>query len=110
MATYRVYYKGYYREHSEFMHMDVPAQDERAAVREFFKEIRDHLREFDLLDGSGLPDLRSVRVDGEYKWWEGDWFEVYRGVEEVDVATCPLCQGKGEVAGGVARGFAQQPA
>ncbi len=110
MSTFRIYYKGYYREHSEFMHMDVLAQDERAAVREFFKEIRNHLRESDLLDGSGLPDLRSVRVDGEYKWWEGDWLQVYRRVKEVDVVPCPLCEGSGEVDGAVARGFAQQPA
>ena len=110
MPTYRVYYKGYYHEYSEFQHTDVEAADELAALREFFKQKRSELREAELLEGAGLPRLARLKVGREYRWWEGDWLQGYRGIERVDVARCPLCEGRGEVAGAVARGFAQEPA
>ena len=110
MLTYRVYYKGYYREYSEFEHTDVEASNELSALRKFFKERRSELREADLLEGAELPSLASLDVRSEYRWWEGDWLQVYRRVEEVDVAPCPLCEGTGEVAGAVARGLTQEPA
>ena len=109
MPTYRVYYKAYYREHSEFAHTDVQARNELSALRKFFQERRSELREADLLHGAELPDLNRLDVSAEYRWWEGDWLQVYRGVEEVDVAPCPLCEGTGEVAGAVATGFSQEP-
>src|SRR4030042_830527 len=73
MPTYRVYYKGYYHEYSEFEHADVEAADELSALREFFKQRRSELREADLLEGAQLPTLARLSVSGEYRWWEGDW-------------------------------------
>ena len=110
MPTYRVYYKGYYHEYSEFEHEDVEAADELSALREFFKQKRSELREAELLEGAGLPRLARLNVAGEYRWWEGDWLQVYRGIQQVDVEQCPLCSGTGEVAGAVARQFAGEPA
>lgn len=110
MPTYRVYYKGYYREYSESKHTDVEAADELSALREFFRQRRSELGEADLLEGAQLPTLARLSVSGEYRWWEGDWLQVYRGVEQVDVEKCPLCSGAGEVAGTVARQFAREPA
>ena len=110
MGRFRVYYKGYYHEYSEFEHADVEAADELSALREFFKQRRSELREADLLEGAQLPSLARLSVTGEYRWWEGDWLHVYRGIEQVDVEQCPLCNGAGEVAGTVARQFAREPA
>ena len=108
MPTYRVYYKGYYHEHSESSHTDVVARDELSALRRFFRERGSELREADLLDGAQLPDLASLDASDEYRWWEGDWLHVYRGVEKVTVAPCPLCEGKGEVDGMVAQELRQR--
>jgi len=108
MSTYRVYYKAYYRELSEFAHTDVQARNELSALRKFFKERRSELREADLLDGAELPDTASLDVNGEYRWWEGDWLQVYRGIEKVDAVSCPLCEGKGEVGGAVATEFRER--
>jgi hypothetical protein len=101
MATYRIYWKGYYREHSEFAHIDVEAPSKRASLRQFFREIRSELRENDE-DDSEIPDLRKLRIDGEYSWWVGDWLHDYRGLEEIDAVTCPVCEGRGEVTSTVA--------
>jgi len=105
MPTYRVYWKGYYREHSEFAHADISARSKVAALRKFFDEIRDELEEDDSLQGSALPDPATIKVDGEYKWWQGDWFHDYRGVEQIDAVPCPVCEGRGEVTSAVAREF-----
>ena len=109
MATYRVYWKGYHGEHSEFAHVDINARNKVAALRKFFDEIRNELEEEDSLEGSDLPDLRTLRVDGEYKWWQDEWLHDYRGIEEIDAVPCPVCDGTGEVTRTVARAF-QQPA
>jgi hypothetical protein len=108
MPTYRVYHKGYYHEHSEFNHTDVVARDELSALRKFFRQRGSELREADLLDGAQLPDLASLDVGGDYRWWEGDWLHVYRGVEKVTAAPCPLCDGRGEVDGAVAEELGQR--
>jgi hypothetical protein len=109
MARYRVYYKGYYREYSEGKHADVDASDEVSALRKFFKERRSELREADLLEEAQLPSLGSLDIHGEYIWWEGDWLEEYRGIEEIDLTPCPLCDGTGEVASAVARQSTREP-
>jgi len=108
MSRFRVYCKGYYHEHSESNHTDIVAKDELSALREFFRQRRSELRGADLLDGAQLPDLASLDVSGEYRWWEGDWLHVYRGVEKVAVAPCPVCGGKGEVSDAVARELRQR--
>ena len=108
MTRFRIYYKSYYHEHSEFSHADVQARDELSALRKFFKQRRSDLGEADLLDAAQLPDLASLDVSGEYRWWEGDWLQVYRGVEKASVAPCPLCEGKGEVGGMVAQELRQR--
>ncbi|MDP2950520.1 MAG: hypothetical protein Q8P22_13425 [Chloroflexota bacterium] len=108
MPTFRVYYKGYYHEHSEWNHTDVEARDELSALRKFFRERRAELREADLLHGAQLPSLASLDPRSEYRWWEGDWLEVYRGIEKVDVAPCPVCEGEGELPRAVANEFGQR--
>lgn len=98
MPTYRIVYKSYYREHSEFGHADVIGKDELAALRKFFREIRSDLRDADLLEGAELPEVKALDVKGEYKWWAGDWYHAYRGIEEIHVLACPTCGGTGEIA------------
>lgn len=107
MPTYRVYYKGYYHEHSESNHTDVEARNELSALRKFFKQRRSELREAELLDGAQLPGLASLDINSEYRWWEGDWLHVCRAIEKIDVARCPMCGGSGEVVGAVAKEFEQ---
>lgn len=108
MGLFRVRYKSYYREHSEFGHSDILARNELSALRKFFNERRSELREAELLDGAQLPDIRSLDLNSEYRWWEGDWLQVYRGIEKVDAVSCPLCEGKGEVGGAVATDFRER--
>jgi len=103
MPTYRVYYKGYYHEHSESNHTDVEARNELSALRKFFKQRRSELREAELLDGAQLPGLASLDINSEYRWWEGEWLHVYRGIERIDVARCPMCGGSGEITGATAQ-------
>jgi len=110
MPTYRIYWKGYYREHSEFPHVDIAARSKLSALRKFFEEIRSELEEDDSLEGSDLPDPRTLRVDGEYKWWQDEWLHDYRGIEEVDAVLCPWCEGSGEVTQAVGREFGKQAA
>ena len=109
MGRFRVYYKGYYHEHSESNHTDVVARNELSALRKFFKQRRSELREADLLDGAELPNLATLDINSEYRWWEGEWLHVCRGIEKIDVARCPLCGGSGEVTGAVARELEQRP-
>ena len=108
MPTYRVYYKGYYHEHSESNHTDVEARNELSALRKFFKQRRSELREAELLGGADLPDLVGLELKGEYRWWEGEWLHVYRGIEKVGVAPCPICQGTGEVSDAAAEELRQR--
>ncbi|MGQ9571622.1 MAG: hypothetical protein ACUVV3_00310 [Dehalococcoidia bacterium] len=108
MPTYRVYYKGYYHEHSEHNHTDVQARDELSALRRFFKQRRSELREADLLDGAGLPNVASLDINSEYRWWEGDWLQVYRGVRQGGLAPCPLCGGSSQVTREVAKQFEEE--
>jgi hypothetical protein len=103
MGWFRVYYKGYYHEHSEFNHTDVEAENELSALRKFFKQRRSDLREAELLAGAQLPDLASLDINSEYRWWEGEWLHVYRGIERIDVARCPMCGGSGEITGPAAQ-------
>jgi hypothetical protein len=105
MQTYRVYYKGYYHELSEFKHFDVPARTEISALRKFFRLRKAELGDADLLYGADLPDVRTLKVQSEYRWWEGEWLEVYKGIEKVETVACPLCEGVGEVHKDVAQTF-----
>ncbi len=102
MPKYRVYYKYYYHEHSEFSHTDVIADNSRRALQAFFRRIRAFAHEMEF-DEPGIPDLRRVRPGGDYSWREGDWLASYRGIDEVDAIACPTCEGHGEVPSAVAQ-------
>lgn len=104
MPKYRVAYKYYYYEHSEWSHTDVVADSKRLALQEFFAEIRSFIENSDLEDAH-LPDRGRVRWGEEYQWWEGDWLTVYQGIEETDAEICPLCLAQGEVSAVIAHGF-----
>lgn len=106
MHTYRIHFKGHYHELSEWKHYDVTARTQLSALRKFFRFRRQELEDADLLDGAGLPGLSALDINTEYRWWEGDWLEVYKGIEELSIEPCPLCQGQGEVSKEVARQFA----
>ncbi|MDO8617129.1 MAG: hypothetical protein Q7T33_15575 [Dehalococcoidia bacterium] len=108
MPKYRIYYESYYDEHSEWSHRDAVAPSKRRALQKFFAELLESLSDADLVEDAYPQDLRRIDTKAEYFWWEGDWLEVYRGIEEIDAEICPICEGTGEVASRVAEGFRSQ--
>ena len=73
MPRYRIWYKGYYHEHSEFGHDDIDAQSEDEALHTFFKERIESTDFLDKYDGE-LPEVIEDLVPEKVgSWWEGDW-------------------------------------
>lgn len=92
---------------------DIEAEDERDALRIFF---RDHLKdEADLgyLDERGEPQrpwrLDDLDPERTYLWVEGDKLMQYQGIESLaNLVACPLCGGSGRVSPDVAEEFAEE--
>ena len=109
MPTFRVYYKTRYRHLSEGGHHDFLADSEIEALRMFFSNRRTELEEEEESDHD-LPDLSNLSLSKEYTWSEGEYLVELRGVEKVDLAACPLCNGEGEVDAALAVQFSGQQA
>ena len=97
MPRYRINYKAYYHEHSEYWHEDVEAESPPAALRAFFMERLESTDSLDDYDGDTPKRKRDVDPERVRSWWEGDWLFSYRGISESDLVPCPVCDGRGEV-------------
>ena len=105
MPTYRVQYKSYYREHSEFGHEDVESQSEDDALEAFYKGRIFEIEHLEVYRGGRPDSVSEIEPRFVESWWEGDWLLTYRGIEETDMVRCPVCHGLGEVARDTAAGL-----
>lgn len=97
MVAFRVHYKTHYMEHDDQAHRDIQAVSARGALQRFLAQVREYLTGPHQVDDGDFDDLRRVSVNGAYAWWEGDWLQVYQGIERIDEGPCPMCEGTGAV-------------
>ncbi len=97
MPQYRIWYKSYYREHSEFGHEDVEAPSRGDALRAFFLHRLEAPEVIEGYDGEPPETLADIVPERVQSWWEGDWLVAYRGIRASNLVACPSCEGRGEV-------------
>jgi len=76
LKIFRIYYKAYLGEQSDWCYDDLLAATEEEALRRF-------LRRKKITDGdSANPD--------SWRWWEGDWWCGFKIIDEVRLDECPI--------------------
>jgi hypothetical protein len=84
--TFKISFKMYYHELSEWSSDYIAAKSKSAALRSFIA--RHKIKE------AKLKHQKTLR------WWEGDWYMVFQLIEEVPTTpkVCPHCRGSGTLA------------
>ena len=84
MITFRVGYKSFFRESSEYHSDYFQAESETTALKVFAKEHR-------------IPGASRQQPD-KWQWWDGEYLYQFRVIERIKTIPCPLCRGDGEIA------------
>ena len=77
--TFRISYKVYLGETSDYCHEDLLAVTKEEALQRFFK--RNKIED-------GTPDNPDT-----WRWWDGDWWAAFKNIQEVQVEKCVTCGG-----------------
>lgn len=80
--TFKIGYKGYYHEYSEWYSFYVEAFNERAALEKFAERF-------------GIRQPVNVN---SWRWEDGDWLMAFKYIKQVELRTCPHCNGTGSIA------------
>jgi hypothetical protein len=84
MKTYKIGFKGFYRETSDHLCEYIRRRNKTAALKAFAETHK-------------VPNA-NVRQPKKWQWWEDEWLYEFRGIEPVKVVSCPDCAGTGKIA------------
>jgi regulation of enolase protein 1 (concanavalin A-like superfamily) len=88
LKIFKVAYKCYYHELSDWAHDHIRAKDKENALRVFASRHR--------------INIQQEEKPENWRWWDGDWYMCFCRIDEMEQMPklCPHCQGTGKILAG----------